>query len=256
MDLALLIARLFYRAFTSASCALSGSKRHWWDPLLVESARGLWKKHKTRHEIFLPQNIPTFVLPSSGVPCRTRSVVMHPTRAFFLALIPFFLVQKMAPNLMRPTLRQLPECCLLPPPPPPLRLRPCALRRRSRYPAGARQAVGIEVEDAEHAYEQCTAHGAVGVQAPTRVADQNGRGEVVISEVRAVGDVVLRFISFESAEGSSGEGSDHWSFLPNFEDVPPRVAREGFGLQRLDHAVLNVWDLLESVRQSFSSSLC
>ncbi|CAM9519505.1 unnamed protein product [Ascophyllum nodosum] len=111
----------------------------------------------------------------------------------------------------------------------------------------AGRAVGIEVEDAEHAYEQCTAHGAVGVQAPTRVADQNGRGEVVISEVRAVGDVVLRFISFESAEGSSGEGSDHWSFLPNFEDVPPRVAREGFGLQRLDHAVLNVWDLLESV---------
>lgn len=59
------------------------------------------------------------------------------------------------------------------------------------------QAIGIEVESAREAYEQCVRHGGKGVQPPTYVNDAEGRGGVTLSEVHVYGDVVLRFISFD-----------------------------------------------------------
>lgn len=117
------------------------------------------------------------------------------------------------------------------------------------------QAIGIEVEDATHAYEQCLSHGGVGVQLPTEVADKEGRGVATISEVHAYGDVVLRFISFGGVTTGAGAGDESvtdgafsGAFLPNFVDVASDGARQDFGLQRADHIVGNVWDMLESVR--------
>lgn len=121
------------------------------------------------------------------------------------------------------------------------------------------QAIGIEVEDAQEAYEQCINNGGVGVQLPSYVEDENKRGGVVISEVHAYGDVVLRFISFVMHTGTEGDGAGvtakegkafSGTFLPNFHDVEAGAAvveRGNFGLQRADHIVGNVWDMLESV---------
>lgn len=178
------------------------------------------------------------------------------------------------------------------------------------------------MDDAALAYEQCVTHGGsgvgntsgagggVGVQPPARVTDRDGRGSATIAEVKAYGDVVLRFISFDhdsgnpaeagktarddggvaaaaaavtmkmkagtksetesgrsesstesktesrtdSETGSKSDGAFSGAFLPNFVDVaggdsgagPPT----GYGLERADHIVGNVWDMLEHVREA------
>lgn len=159
------------------------------------------------------------------------------------------------------------------------------------YRLKKKQAIGIEVEDAADAYNRCLERsrdtagtgtgtgggggdGEVGVvnpsvQPPTRVLDLDGRGAATISEVRAYGDVVLRFISFEEPKqeqgkqgeeegrGGGGEGATGFTgaFLPNFVDVGGGEggggagSREDFGLQRADHIVGNVWDMLEHVSE-------
>eukprot|EP00903_Cladosiphon_okamuranus_P005811 g5755.t1 len=137
---------------------------------------------------------------------------------------------------------------------------PAAAHEFFRRHGLAGRAIGIEVEDAADAFQQCMAScGTAGVaanasvQPPTRVSDLDGRGAATISEVRAYGDVVLRFISFEEEPGPKGEGEGFTgAFLPNFEDVGVGdgagggvAGREDFGLQRADHIVGNVWDMLE-----------
>lgn len=67
------------------------------------------------------------------------------------------------------------------------------------------QAIGIEVQSAREAYEQCVRHGGKGVQPPTYVNDAEGRGGVTLSEVYVYGDVVLRFISFDIPGGHGDE---------------------------------------------------
>lgn len=61
----------------------------------------------------------------------------------------------------------------------------------------------------------------------------------MVSEIRAYGDVVLRFISRH--DGFDG------AFLPAYQAVAPSSSSQDYGLERIDHAVGNVWDLLESV---------
>lgn len=132
------------------------------------------------------------------------------------------------------------------------------------------------MENAKEAYDRCVENGGVGVQPPVRVSDRAGRGSATISEVHAYGDVVLRFISFGGgSEGVSGEGEEEGegegeggsagagggegvtscggfrgAFLPNFVDVEGGGERENFGLERADHIVGNVWDMVESVRET------
>ncbi|KAG5182195.1 p-hydroxyphenylpyruvate dioxygenase [Tribonema minus] len=109
----------------------------------------------------------------------------------------------------------------------------------------AARAIGIEVEDAAAAYEQCTANGGTGVLAPTDC----GNG-VTVSEVAAYGDVVLRFVSY-------GQGVDAHSgaFLPGFQDISAPKGAGGeawpatYGIERVDHAVGNVWDMMEAVER-------
>ena len=54
---------------------------------------------------------------------------------------------------------------------------------------------GIRVDDARQAFEVSTANGAEGVLPPTELQDCNSNTSAVVSEVRAYGDCVLRFIS-------------------------------------------------------------
>lgn len=94
------------------------------------------------------------------------------------------------------------------------------------------RAVGLLVDDAAAAYAQATTHGGVGVLPPSPLGPG---GTVVISEVKLYGDVVLRFVS----------GAAQGPYLPGFEPTPgaPRLC---FGLRRLDHAVGNSHNLLET----------
>jgi 4-hydroxyphenylpyruvate dioxygenase len=97
------------------------------------------------------------------------------------------------------------------------------------------RAIGIRVDDARQAYETATANGAEGVLPPTQLRDENGGGASVVSEIRAYGDCVLRFVS----------GDYQGPYLPNFEAVDSR--QESYGLRRLDHAVGNVHKMAETV---------
>lgn len=111
------------------------------------------------------------------------------------------------------------------------------------------RAIGLEVEDATKAYNECIAYGGQAALAPVRLvpAPMSGqRGYVVMSEVRAYGDVVLRFVS--KHEGYAG------SFLPAYteEDASSPSSSSSrkmldYGLERIDHAVGNVWELLDAV---------
>lgn len=97
------------------------------------------------------------------------------------------------------------------------------------------RAVGVLVDDARDAYDQCVANGAKGVRTPVTLTHDNGESAVV-SEVELYGDVVLRFIS----------GDYQGPYLPGFTPTPdePQIS---YGLQRLDHAVGNVHKLVEAL---------
>lgn len=92
---------------------------------------------------------------------------------------------------------------------------------------------GLSVDDAATAHKAATASGGVSVMEPQEVSDKASGDTAVLSEVRAYGDVVLRFVS--------GSYSD--AHLPQFIAVEPEGST--FGLQRLDHCVGNVPELFE-----------
>ena len=92
------------------------------------------------------------------------------------------------------------------------------------------------------AYEQCIRYGGQTALPPTRMvsADNPDGPGVIIAEVRAYGDVVLRFLSREP-------GYTDDLLLPTYKSTPPPKKPLDYGIERVDHAVGNVWDLLESV---------
>lgn len=102
------------------------------------------------------------------------------------------------------------------------------------------RAVGLRVEDAQQAYEVSVANGGVGVLKPYTMKDEATGATQVISEVLLYGDVVLRYVS----------GDFKGPFNPLYEavDVPPLC----YGLQRLDHAVGNVPELIKAVHYIMS----
>lgn len=106
----------------------------------------------------------------------------------------------------------------------------------------AARAVGLEVADAREAYEAAVRRGGRGVLEPVELKhvkdDGCVRGRQIISEVELYGDVVLRFVS--SHDGFDGD------YLCNYV-ATPEVPEVSYGLQRLDHAVGNVHNLLETV---------
>jgi 4-hydroxyphenylpyruvate dioxygenase len=106
----------------------------------------------------------------------------------------------------------------------------------------AARAVGLEVKDAREAYQEAVKRGGRGVLAPIELTHTKDdgciKGRQVISEVELYGDVVLRFVSVH--DGFDGD------YLCDYVATPD-VPVVSYGLQRLDHAVGNVHDLLETV---------
>lgn len=97
------------------------------------------------------------------------------------------------------------------------------------------RAVGIRVKCAREAYTVSVSKGARSAMEPAQMVDEQSGLKMVISEVELYGDVVLRYISGEY----DGAG------LPNYEKVDgPDMS---VGIERMDHCVGNVPDLLEAV---------
>jgi len=98
------------------------------------------------------------------------------------------------------------------------------------------RAVGIRCNDAALAYAKCI-EGVkdCGVQAPTTLKDEETGKVMVVSEVKLVGDVVIRWVS----------GDFDGPYLPNFQTLnTPDI---NMGIQRLDHAVSNVPVLFDAI---------
>lgn len=97
------------------------------------------------------------------------------------------------------------------------------------------RALGIRVSDAKDAYERCVASGGEGIVPPFTAVDATSGKTLVISEVKSVDDVVLRWVS----------GDFDGPFLPNVTAVDtPDIT---YGITRLDHAVTNVPNLFDAV---------
>ena len=81
-----------------------------------------------------------------------------------------------------------------------------------------------------------TANGAVSMLPPAtlRSAAEADAAPAVVSEVKAYGDVALRFVS----------GAFAGPFLPGFEAIHEPAAHS-YGLQRLDHCVGNAPELFD-----------
>lgn len=122
--------------------------------------------------------------------------------------------------------------------------------------------VGIRVQDASEAYEQCIAGGAKGVVAPVVTVDETTGKTVTISETSFLGDVVIRWIS-----GDNADDGDEMSYLPSYQRLPVSAkssscgtnssnsnASRTIGITRLDHVVSNVPNLLEAVDQIMRST--
>jgi len=97
----------------------------------------------------------------------------------------------------------------------------------------------ILVDDASAAYHAAVANGAEGRLEPTELkpihADEPSQGTTTISEILLYGDAVLRFVS----------GDYTGPFLPGYQPVECAEKR-CYGLERLDHIVGNVSDMLET----------
>jgi 4-hydroxyphenylpyruvate dioxygenase len=114
----------------------------------------------------------------------------------------------------------------------------------------AARAIGLEVKDAQSAFEASVAKGAKPVLEPTFVPTctaQKNKGAKLdgccIAEVELYGDVVLRYVSYR-------EGQEKHSTLPFLPHLAPAEGslskRRTFGIRRIDHAVGNVPNLLEA----------
>jgi len=115
------------------------------------------------------------------------------------------------------------------------------------------RAVGTLVEDAEVAYHVSTEHGGRGVQAPVQLTDQATGVTMTVSEISLYGDVVLRFVSYTPTKEdtttptpTTTNGTTTIPYLPNYEAIKDSVP-VCYGLQRLDHAVGNVPELIPVV---------
>ncbi len=89
--------------------------------------------------------------------------------------------------------------------------------------------IALRVHDAAAAYNAAVANGAVGVQAPTVLEDDDGR--VVRASIATYGDTIHSFIERENYAGP---------FLPGFTALPTDVPVPSTGIAAIDHIVGNV----------------
>lgn len=114
----------------------------------------------------------------------------------------------------------------------------------------AARAIGLEVQNAQAAFEKSVANGATPVLEPTFVPTCTGQKEkgatlegCQIAEVELYDDVVLRYVSYP--EGVEKESN--MPFLPHLAPSESSMSkRPTYGIRRIDHAVGNVPNLLEA----------
>jgi 4-hydroxyphenylpyruvate dioxygenase len=88
--------------------------------------------------------------------------------------------------------------------------------------------IALSVPDAEHAYREATARGAVGVVEPHEASDEHGT--VKLATIQAYGETLHTFVE---------RGAYHGAFLPGYEAVD-RGPRDSGLLLGIDHIVGNV----------------
>ncbi len=89
--------------------------------------------------------------------------------------------------------------------------------------------LALWVDDCRASYAYAMAHGAVAVQEPTVLSDD--QGEVVTAAIRTYGDTVHSLVERRNYRGL---------FLPGFRPVTSRFAPAPVGLKYVDHCVGNV----------------
>ncbi|XP_052624546.1 4-hydroxyphenylpyruvate dioxygenase isoform X1 [Lactuca sativa] len=102
------------------------------------------------------------------------------------------------------------------------------------------RSIAIEVEDAEIAFSISVSHGAKPSSAPITLGDN----DVVLSEVKLYGDVVLRYVSYKSPNYDAIS-----TFLPGFKPIENTSSLPDldYGIRGLDHAVGNVPELAPAI---------
>ena len=105
-------------------------------------------------------------------------------------------------------------------------------------------AVGVHVADAAAAYEAAVSRGAVPRAGPRT------HSECTTAEVQLYGDVVLRFVSGRAID------DDSLPFLPGYEAVNDASVqgRETFGIERIDHVVGNVPELIPAIEYAMNAT--
>ncbi|OHX68459.1 4-hydroxyphenylpyruvate dioxygenase [Flammeovirga pacifica] len=89
--------------------------------------------------------------------------------------------------------------------------------------------LALWVDDARKSYEETIKRGAVSIQAPYSISDENG--EVVLSSIKTYGDTIHTFVERKNYSGA---------FLPNFVAKDPLMEVKDVGLKYVDHCVGNV----------------
>jgi len=90
-------------------------------------------------------------------------------------------------------------------------------------------AIALEVPDAEAAFRETTARGAVAAMPPCEASDEHG--VLRRAAIRLYGDTLLTFV---------GRGGYRGAFAPGFKPTGKSAARDGVGLLAIDHVVGNV----------------
>tara|TARA_Y100000588_G_scaffold393231_2_gene508358 strand:- start:190716 stop:191807 length:1092 start_codon:yes stop_codon:yes gene_type:complete len=89
--------------------------------------------------------------------------------------------------------------------------------------------VSFTVNNAESAWKETTSRGALNIQEPTLVEDENG--EAVVATIQTFGDTTHTFVE---------RNNYHGAFLPGYEMYDPKeLVAEPTGLVHIDHIVGN-----------------
>jgi len=91
------------------------------------------------------------------------------------------------------------------------------------------RAIALWVDDARQAWHETTARGAISVDEPHILSDENGTA--VMASIRAYGDTIHTFVE---------RGGYAGPFLPGFRAVESDTVARPVGLQHIDHMVGNV----------------
>jgi len=89
--------------------------------------------------------------------------------------------------------------------------------------------LALWVDDSRKSYKETMSRGAVGVEEPNSLSDENG--EVVVSSIETYGETLHRFVERKNYDGP---------FLPGYKPMESEYESKSIGLKYIDHCVGNV----------------